>query len=570
MVDVHRDRVELAIDGHRQQGERVGASRAAHHDGGSDVVEADDAIGDADERAEPRATRRSLPTTQAAGGGSRRSTRSSQRVGVSSSARVGRLSESRHAGSSPCGPASRSTAATNASPTSYWRIFDSNPSSFESAARHAPTAAPRLQDARHALLSGDVLASELVHHAVAVTLEHRHQRLHLRDRAPVLGRRDQRDDPAVVERVASPPKLVGGPDERADDLARIGVDAAEHPLHEREEVVVHPRDAEELRPVRDLVDRDPEPEVARRNANRFSSARTFGTDVVHRVAVGPAVDTVVVVVIGDEHVVLTEDTLGEPAEQHAELGRAHGPPDGCERAARHALPDAARERAEEPAHRPDVGFDPVVTVEHRGTRGARHVQTGVLADERLGLRRDRVEVLDERRREVRGGQGVVAGDATGDSRRKRPVDRLWWRDGRIGGRRGSRHSTRLPRYLGMRTLRTYPTDEHHDDREEAERQDRCDPVEPLVLRVGEGAHGARILRLKFWRVRFWRTRNVTGRCSSRRIIRSVSPVGWLVRLAVGVLVERHAERLGDPALELGRDLVATAGRDHLPHSSSKS
>ena len=180
------------------------------------------------------------------------------------------------------------------------------------------------------------------------------------------GRRDQRDDPAVVERVASPPKLVGGPDERADDLARIGVDAAEHPLHEREEVVVHPRDAEELRPVRDLVDRDPEPEVAVAEREPLLERQDVGTDVVHRVAVGPAVDTVVVVVIGDENVVLTEDTLGEPAEQHAELRRVDGPPDGCERAARHALPDAARERAEQPAHRPDVGFDPVVTVEHRG------------------------------------------------------------------------------------------------------------------------------------------------------------------------------------------------------------
>ena len=54
-----------------------------------------------------------------------------------------------------------------------------------SASRGLPA---RVEDARHALLPGDVLTAELVHHPVAVALEHRHERLHLRDHAAVLGR----------------------------------------------------------------------------------------------------------------------------------------------------------------------------------------------------------------------------------------------------------------------------------------------------------------------------------------------------------------------------------------------
>src|SRR5262245_10927429 len=47
-------------------------------------------------------------------------------------------------------------------------------------------AAARLQHTRHALLAGDVRASQGVHHAVAVPLEQGHERLYLREHTALL------------------------------------------------------------------------------------------------------------------------------------------------------------------------------------------------------------------------------------------------------------------------------------------------------------------------------------------------------------------------------------------------
>jgi hypothetical protein len=51
--------------------------------------------------------------------------------------------------------------------------------------------APRFEDAGHAGLAAHVARTELVHHAVPVALEQRHERLHPADRAAVLGRGEQ-------------------------------------------------------------------------------------------------------------------------------------------------------------------------------------------------------------------------------------------------------------------------------------------------------------------------------------------------------------------------------------------
>ena len=295
-------------------------------------------------------------------------------------------------------------------------------------------------------------AAELVHDPVPVTLEDRHECLHPADRAAVLGRGQQRDDPAFVERVAAAAQLVGGPRHRGHDLARIGVDAPEDAVDESEEVLAHPRDTEELGAVRHLVDRDPQPEVARPEREALLEREHVGADVVDGVTFGLTVARRVA--FGHQHVVLAEDALREPAEQQPELRRAHGPTDRRERAGSHALAHAVRERTEQAAHRPDVRLHPVLPVQHGGMRGARDVQAGVLAHHGFGLRGDGSEVVDERRAEVRAREGVVAGDATGDSRGEGPVDGLGERAGRVGGRRGRRHSTRLPRYLGISTLRT--------------------------------------------------------------------------------------------------------------------
>src|SRR2546423_1202204 len=51
----------------------------------------------------------------------------------------------------------------------------------------APTATARLEHARHAFLARDVRPAELVHDAVAMTFEQRHERLHLGEHTALLG-----------------------------------------------------------------------------------------------------------------------------------------------------------------------------------------------------------------------------------------------------------------------------------------------------------------------------------------------------------------------------------------------
>ena len=126
-----------------------------------------------------------------------------------------------------------STPRTNFSPTSYWRIFCSRPSSFCICCGDPAGLAALVQHTRHALLAGDVLAAEIGHHDVAVTLEQRHQRLHLTEHAALLGRGDQRHEAALVERVLAAADRLDRVRQRPGERARIGVDELEHLLHER-------------------------------------------------------------------------------------------------------------------------------------------------------------------------------------------------------------------------------------------------------------------------------------------------------------------------------------------------
>src|SRR5438128_5560015 len=197
-------------------------------------------------------------------------------------------------------------------------------------------AAPRLQHSRHALLSLDVTLSELVHHAIAVAFEQRHQRLHSGERRSVLLRSQQANEAALVERIASATELVDGSYQRLDNLTRLGIDHGERLLHEAKKVVLHPRDAGELRAVRYLVDRNPQAEVARPEREPLLETEDVGADVVDGVGHVP-------VVIRHQQVVLAEDALGEPPEQQSQLRGGDAAPDGRERALRHAWRDAIGE-----------------------------------------------------------------------------------------------------------------------------------------------------------------------------------------------------------------------------------
>src|SRR5205823_14040396 len=77
-------------------------------------------------------------------------------------------------------------------------------------------------------------------------------------RSSDLGRRQQRDETAVVERVAPAPQLLRGRGERAHQPPGIGIDDRERLLDERYEIAAHPGHTGELRAVRDLVQRSEE------------------------------------------------------------------------------------------------------------------------------------------------------------------------------------------------------------------------------------------------------------------------------------------------------------------------
>ena len=151
--------------------------------------------------------------------------------------------------------------------------------------------------------------------------------------------------------------------------------------------------------MRDLVDRDPQPEVAGPEREPLLEREDVAADVVDGVGRG--------VVVEHEQVVLAEHPLREVAEQHPGLGAGDPAADRRDRAAGHALADARGERREQAAHRRDVGRDPRRAVDDLRPGRARRPQAGVVGDERLGLGGDGVEVVAQRAGEVRGGERLA-------------------------------------------------------------------------------------------------------------------------------------------------------------------
>ena len=188
---------------------------------------------------------------------------------------------------------------------------------------------------------GDVLATEIVHHDVAVTFEHRHQRLHLTEHTALLGRREQADETALVERVATGAHLVDRARHRAQHRARIGVDELERLAHEPEEVLAHPRNAGELRPVRHLVDRDPQAEVGGAEREALLERQDVGADVVDRVAAGSRRRTPSSGPSGTSRSYWPSTRCGHVAEQPAHLGGRDPPAHRRERVVREARAEAS-------------------------------------------------------------------------------------------------------------------------------------------------------------------------------------------------------------------------------------
>ena len=116
-----------------------------------------------------------------------------------------------------------------------------------------------------------------------MAFEQRHERLNLRQHATLLRRREQRDQTTLVERVAAVAHLVDRAHQRLEHTPGIRIDDGEGLVDERQEVALHPGHAGELRPVRDLVDRDPTAEVARPEREALLELEHVGADVIDRV-----------------------------------------------------------------------------------------------------------------------------------------------------------------------------------------------------------------------------------------------------------------------------------------------
>ncbi len=167
----------------------------------------------------------------------------------------------------------------------------------------------------------------------------------------------------------------------------------------------------------ELVQRDPQTEVARTERVALLEPEHVGSDVVHGVVGrGPRG------IVGDEEVVLAEDALAHPTEQHPHLGTGDPPTDRSQRAVRHALPELVAQGCEETLHRLDVGLDPPGPVEELTASRARRTQTGELGHERLRLDRDRGEVAAQRIGEVRRRERLPTRHPTRDPDRELPVD----------------------------------------------------------------------------------------------------------------------------------------------------
>ena len=230
----------------------------------------------------------------------------------------------------------------------------------------------------------------------------------------------------VASRATRPPSSSGlrparldGPAQRLEEPLGVGVDRAEAVLDQPEEVGPHPRDAGELRPVGDLVQRQPQPELAGREGEALLEGEDVGPDVVDDVLV------VGVLVLDEQQVVLAEHP-GATSSRAASRPRPRRP----------HRPGASGDGPAEP-------WSPSLSVSGRSSRGndamlartqpARSVtraRAGPASERRpvasahqlLGLGRQLLEVGLQRGVVVGLGEGLTARDPDGDPLGQVPCD----------------------------------------------------------------------------------------------------------------------------------------------------
>jgi hypothetical protein len=270
-----------------------------------------------------------------------------------------------------------------------------------------------------------------------VALEERHQPGDLVDHGALLRTGEEGHHAAVGERVAACAHSGGHPFEELPDALGIGLDGVDRLVDEPDPVLAQPWHTRELRPVGDLVQRQPQPELAGRERELLLEGQHVRPHVVHEVLL------VRVLVLDHEQVVLAEHPGAHPPEHHPELGPCEAGGDRRQRAGADLLAEALEDRAQETLERREVGPNPPRAVGHPRPGGAgERSQAGLDDDQLLGLGGQHVEVGLQRVVVVRLGEGLAARHADGDLLGEAPVDGAGHAPATASGIGGRRPSSR--------------------------------------------------------------------------------------------------------------------------------
>ena len=305
------------------------------------------------------------------------------------------------------GPAARgrpasSTDSTKRSPSAYWRILASSPSSFDiSLARprawvrrwcstREKCAAPGTSPApARSIVTSPWPSSRLIIPEI------------LDSARRCSGVASIPTTPASRAGLRPLRSSVATRAQHLGEAGRVPRQRAEHLGDQADEVVPQPGDGGELQPVGHLVQRQPEPELARCEAVLLLDGDDVGPHVGHQVLV---LGRLVV----DQQVVLAQHPRRHVGQHQPELGPGHGAADHERGAAELGTPlrlELQQRGPDEPLNGAHVGRGPPRPVGDLGPgRPVRRAQAGRLAHEGLGARRQLVELGLEVRGPVGGGR----------------------------------------------------------------------------------------------------------------------------------------------------------------------
>ena len=215
-------------------------------------------------------------------------------------------------------------------------------------------------------------------------LQQRHEGLHAPDHVALIGRH-QHEDPSESPVLGAPvPDFLHRASQAVDEPTGVELHGVEVGIHQPLEVASQPRCPPELNAMRDLVQRDPHPELSGGEAELLLDARHIRPDEVDQS----------VVIRRKEHVVLAEDAVSQIAEEPSKLRAQHGPPDRGSRTVGPAGEHLRRDRLEDPLETPQVRLKPLVAAHDPCPRpiGAGG-KSGELLHESFGFRDDLGEIL---------------------------------------------------------------------------------------------------------------------------------------------------------------------------------